>query len=327
MPEVAPVTVILVSRNRSKQLGVVLPAFACNSVMPSEILLVDDFSSDDTVEVFEGLCGSLGLPGRALPQGEGRTLFRINSMRNIGVRASRTERVIILDADHVPAPGHIAAHMRMLDRGERVISTGPRLEAANADGTGPVNFMWGHEPYSCMSSSPGSPLPFWGLVPGSNFGAHVSFLREVGLFDTEYDGAYGYDDADFNCRAAKQGALYLGDFAAHVIHLPHDTISSMRYDGRNVALFRKKNGQDLVYPSFVGLVTHRENWAKRFAAFSAGQTVSSAHRTLCSLPSPAPGEPCMALTRWAAAHAGGRFLIKLAFEKLVARVSRLWRRP
>ena len=326
MPDVAPITVILVSRNRSQQLRIVLPAFAANTLRPSEILLADDNSTDDTVHVFQNVCQSLKLSARALPQPAGKTCFRINSMRNVGLSEARTERIILLDADHVPAPTHIAAHMRMLDLGPKVISTGPRLEAANPDGTGPINFMWGHEPYSCMSSATLQPLPFWGLVPGSNFGAHVSFLREVGLFDTDYDGAYGYDDADFNCRASAKGAVYYGDFGAYVIHLPHETVSGVRYDGRNAALFRQKNAQDLVYPPFIPFVTHRENWAKRYAHFLANQNTCSPHLVLRYCPPPPPGEPSIVLTRWAATNVGGKLLLKIAMEKLRERLGRLWKK-
>ena len=275
MPEIAPITLVLVSRNRAAQLRRVLPAIAANTPRPSEVLLTDDASADDTVAVFEGLCRELGLSGRALRHEPGPTTFRINSMRNAGLRASLTERVILLDADHVPAMTHIGAHLRMLERGRQAMSFGPRLEAANADGSGPVNFMWGHEPYAAMSPQPGEPLPFWQLVAGSNLGMHRSFAQEVGLYDTDYDGGYGYDDVDFNFRAARHGAAFYGDFQAHVIHLPHETATGARHGPRNAELFRRKTGQELAYPALVPQVTHRSNWAQRYAHFRAHQTVQN----------------------------------------------------
>jgi glycosyltransferase involved in cell wall biosynthesis len=214
MSDIAPITVVLISRNRAKQLRRVIPAIAQNTLQPAEVLLADDASDDDSIEVFGNLCHQNGLRGRALPHAAGATTFRINSMRNAGLRASQTERVILLDADHVPSMTHIASHMRMLDKGASAMSFGPRLESANEDGSGPVNFMWGHEPFASMSPAAQEPLPYWELVAGSNLGMHRSFAKEIGDYDTDYDGGYGYDDVDFNCRAAARGAKFYGDFGA-----------------------------------------------------------------------------------------------------------------
>jgi glycosyltransferase involved in cell wall biosynthesis/predicted O-methyltransferase YrrM len=319
----APVTVVLVSRNRSAQLRVVLPALAANTMAPDEVILSDDASDDDTVAVFQTLCKQLGLKGRVLQHAAGETRFRINSMRNAGIKASKTDRVILMDADHVPSPTHIAAHMRMLDRGRQSFSTGPRLECANPDGSGPVNFMWGHEPFSAMSPSAGQPVPSWSLVAGSNLGLHRAFAEEIGLFDVGYDGAYGYDDVDFNCRAAKKGAQFHGDFAAHVIHLPHENVLGNREESRNGKLFETKNGEKFIYPWFVSLVTYPENWAKRYAAFLKQQTRVLVSKSPGQSPPPEPGEASIAATYWAATNVGGRFLLKLAFKKFIARLRRL----
>jgi GT2 family glycosyltransferase len=253
-------------------------------------------------------------------QPAGEVSFRINTMRNAGLRESRTGRVILLDADHVPAPTHIEAHMAMLDNGPKAMSTGPRLESANADGSGPVNFMWGHEAYSSMSPGAGRAVPFWGLVPGSNLGVHRAFAEEIGLFDTQYDGAYGYDDQDFNCRADRKGAVYYGDFRAYVIHLPHETIFGNREGSRNAALFEQKNGFPLQYPPFVALSNYGQNWAKRYAMFLAGRILSG--NDMCACPPPSAGEPCKAVTAWASTNVGGRFLIGLAAAKLRAKIGR-----
>jgi glycosyltransferase involved in cell wall biosynthesis len=316
MPEIAPITVVLISRNRAAQLRRVIPAIAEGTLRPVEVLLADDASDDDTVEVFETFCRKCGLQGRVLRHEPGITAFRISSMRNAGLRASQTERVILLDADHVPSMTHIASHMRMLDRGRTTLSYGPRLEFANEDGSGPVNFMWGHEPYGSMSPSADEPLPFWELVAGSNLGMHRLFAREIGDYDTDYDGGYGYEDADFNCRAAGRGAKFYGEFGAYVIHLPHQTATGARQGSRNAELFKRKNGTELHYPPIVPWVTHGANWAERYALFRE-------HRTALPLRAegtpPEPGEPSKAMTRWAATHVGGRFLLRLALAKFLGR--------
>jgi GT2 family glycosyltransferase len=267
MPEIAPVTLVLVCRNRAQQLPIVLAAIAANNPRPAEVLLADDASKDESIAIFQRLCRQLGLSGRALAHERGEKLFRINSMRNAGLRASRTDQVILLDADHVPSATHIAAHLKMLDGGPKSLSFGPRLESASADGTGPVNFMWGHEPYGAMSPSPGEPLPYWQLVAGSNLGMHRAFAEEIGFFDSDYDGAYGYDDVDFNYRAQQRGGKFFGEFAAHVIHLPHEPALGGRDGTRNAELFRRKNGIELRYPPIVPKVTHAQNWAERYAEF------------------------------------------------------------
>ncbi len=315
MAERADVAVVLISRNRASQLRRILPAIAANTLLPSAVILADDASDDDTVDVFETLCRDLKLNGQALRNPPGETDFRINTMRNLGIQNSPTSRVILLDADHVPSLTHIAAHMRMLDRSTKAFSTGPRLEAANADGTGPVNFMWGHEPCSSMSPRPDVPVPCWELVPGSNLGMHKAFAMEIGLYDPQYDGAYGYDDLDFNFRAKHKGAACYGDFEAYVIHLPHDAYGK-RTGNRNQQLYRRKTGGDLEYPFFVEQMNYGKNWAALYADFLKDSMPGRPGH--CGIP-PLSGQPCIQATRWAATNVGGKFLLKLAMEKLFAR--------
>ncbi len=311
--------IILISRNRERQLPHVLTALAGNTLRPAEVILADDASTDNTVDVFNTLCGELGLSGRAIVHDSGETLFRINSMRNAGLQACTCERAIILDADHVPGPLHVATHMAMLDAGQATLSTGPRLEYAFEDATGPVNYMWGHEPYAAVGDGAAGSSICWQLAPASNMGMYLSFGEKVGWFDTDYDGAYGYDDSDFAYRAHKCGAKFAGCFGAYVIHIPHETVFGHRQDPRNANLFRDKHGFDLAYPPFVEAVTHSATWSKRYAEFLAGPPRLSEGAGELG-PPPAMGEPSVAATRWACENVGGRFLLKLAWEKMVRRI-------
>jgi glycosyltransferase involved in cell wall biosynthesis len=307
-----------VSRNRSRQLLKVLAAIRRGSIQPREVLLADDASTDDTIEVFTRLCADLGLIGRVLAHPPGDRQFRINTMRNDGLRAARTQRVVILDADHVPGPNHLAAHMDMLDGGERVISIGPRMEYANEDGTGPVGFMWGHEGRYTVQQRADAALPHWQLVPASNMGLHRSFARRVGWFDDGYDGAYGYDDVDFTYRAHKQGAFFAGRFDAYVIHIPHETIFGTRENRTNALRFRRKHGFHFAYPPAAQALMHKQNWARR-----CRQEQSPPQAALyvpVSPSAPEAGPEGIEATRRAAANVGGRFLLRLAGEKLLARL-------
>lgn len=329
-------TVVLIAHDQARQLPLVLAAIAANTARPAEVILADDASTDGTADVFQQTCRELSLPGQALrhPPAPSQRPFRVNSMRNAGLRAARTPCVVLLDGDHVPGPLHLATHLRLLARGEHVVSTGPRLECANADGTGPVSFMWGHEPYGAQQASPEVPLPSWALVPASNMGLHRAFAERVGMFDPDYDGWYGIDDQDFTCRAHRAGAFFAGEFGAYVVHLPHETALGRRDGSRNMALFRAKHGHDLTYPPFVPHVTHPENWACRYARFRQGQGPETTAAPVGPLPGeqpgdapapwqgppPAPGEPATSAVRWAATNVGGRFLIRLAIEKLARRL-------
>lgn len=99
--------------------SVVIPAFnvegfikqavdsaRCQTVRPTEVLVVDDGSSDATRTVAE----RAGATVLRTPRNSGPA-----SARNIGIRAACGELIAFLDADDLWEPGHLAACVALLD--------------------------------------------------------------------------------------------------------------------------------------------------------------------------------------------------------------------
>lgn len=120
MPEIS---VIIPTYNRRKQVLEALASVHAQTLMPAEILVVDDGSTDDTEEHVAGLGGIV----RYLRKENGG----VSSARNHGIRMAKGEWIAFLDSDDEWAPGKLARQLACLARtGAKVCLTG----CTNEDG-------------------------------------------------------------------------------------------------------------------------------------------------------------------------------------------------
>ena len=111
-------------------LAVVIPAFnaeaflarAVDSVFATdypgiEVVIVEDGSTDATRVVAERLCREHPEQCRVLQHGDRRN-HGVSSSRNLGIAASQSEWVALLDADDFYLPIRFAAFRRLLDSGQ-----------------------------------------------------------------------------------------------------------------------------------------------------------------------------------------------------------------
>ena len=89
------VSVIIVSRNRAEMLEEAVESVLSQTLLPGEILVVDDGSEDDTRERMEKRSGILYF--RQVPSGQ-------VVARNLGLSKSRGEYVAFLDSDDLWKP-------------------------------------------------------------------------------------------------------------------------------------------------------------------------------------------------------------------------------
>ncbi len=274
-----PVSVVLICHNKASNLVPIVRELAVNTRRPNHIVLSDDGSTDGSQTAFLEACDRFGVTGKVIEHdaaGEAPA-FRINTLRNDGIRACPTGLVAVLDADLLPGRTHLETHAQLhLAHPENdVISTGPRLESANPDGSGPVNFMWGHEPVAMIQPSTMKPIPSWTAVPGSLMAITTGLFDRLGGFDTDYDGHYGVDDMDFMYRADQAGVFFAGAFGAYVIHLPHPPVFGQRSNERNRELFRTKHGFD-VYSQMPSLYKKlgRQAWSDYYDRLRTGDETS-----------------------------------------------------
>lgn len=287
-----------------------IPALARNTCRPDTIILCDDASSDQSIEVFRSLCLSHNLRYDVAAHPDSSIHYRLNTLRNSGIALCEEGLVIIQDADHVVSRTCIEAHVAMqVNNAEKVISTGPRLEYAFSNCTGPINFMWGHEAIGMLPSSPLEPdtsFPAWQTVVVSTIGVMRDSVVNLGGFDPQYDGNYGYDDLDFTWRAHQAGYNFVADWEAHIIHIPHPSNREANLS-INRQKFEAKYGFSVTYPRLIKQLG-RPVWSEYY------QLVRQGKMPITSLLADLP------LTNQDLEFLSGRLLLRALRQKLLFRL-------
>lgn len=104
------VTVVIATRNRSAYLSACLDSIRGQSLLPRQVIVVDDGSEDDTKEVVRGFSG-LDID-----------YVRINGLgiaraRNLGTTLCGTDYVCVMDDDDLMAPDRIRDHLAAMEAG------------------------------------------------------------------------------------------------------------------------------------------------------------------------------------------------------------------
>ncbi len=115
MPDPLPISVVIPAFNAAATLGAALASVAAGRCLPERTIVVDDGSTDDTVDIARsfGAC--------VVSQRNGG----LADARNAGIRAATTPWIALLDADDVWMPGRLAAQWALHERssGEALIAT------------------------------------------------------------------------------------------------------------------------------------------------------------------------------------------------------------
>jgi glycosyltransferase involved in cell wall biosynthesis len=108
------ITVVIPTYNGARYLAKALASVFAQTQQPEEIIIVDDASRDNTVEVVAALAAQSATPLRLirLPCNSGGPAGPMNA----GVAACRTPLVATLDQDDLMAPTRLAVQARILDR-------------------------------------------------------------------------------------------------------------------------------------------------------------------------------------------------------------------
>jgi glycosyltransferase involved in cell wall biosynthesis len=199
-------TVVVPTRTRAAYLEVTLDSLRRQRTeTPYEILVVDDGSTDATVEVAE----RLGV--RAIRHGEPRGL---NPARNTGLREAQGDLIAFVDDDVLVPGGWVDA----------LVEGAARHSDAEAFG-GPIRARFeGSAPRGCGREGP--PITTLDLGPadveapmvwGANFAVRRSAVERIGEFDESLDRGHG-DEEDWLLRLRKAGGRIVYLAAAGLEH-------------------------------------------------------------------------------------------------------------
>jgi len=151
-----------------------------------ELILVDNNSTDNTLELLEQAATQYRNQGSAIRVFSATHKQGVNVARNVGARAARGTILLFTDHDDTVCPGWLAAYRAAFSNGAKIAS-GPYAEYTSQgeliqEVTTPELHHW--------------EIPY-GL--GSNCGITARGFSQIGGFQESWQG--GGDDADFFWRA------------------------------------------------------------------------------------------------------------------------------
>jgi glycosyltransferase involved in cell wall biosynthesis len=188
------VTIVIPFRNAAPYIADQLGALVSQEFDREwEVVLVDNGSTDDSVQIAERFSDSLNLKivdGGAQPGAARAT--------NVGVRHAAGRKLVFIDADDQVAPGYLAAMAAALDSHSFVTSAFDHRA---------LNPFWLQHAHGRAWRNPDNPmLPQFGFLPfaGGSIGILRSVFDDVGGFPEEFQRMY---DIAFSWEAQRAGVV------------------------------------------------------------------------------------------------------------------------
>ncbi len=250
-------SVIVSTYNRPFYLERVIEGYLRQSLPPSEIIVADDGSTDETALKIESLQASSQIEIRHVWH-EDRG-FRLAAIRNKAAAASKGEYLIFCDDDSIPSQRLVEDHLRHAERGffiqgHRVLLGEKISESFRAGDESLPRLL-----QLAIAGQAGNminalrlPLP---LIRKSDSlrgirGCNMSFFRtdlfQVNGFNEDFEG-WGKEDSELVVRLYKLGVRRKDlKFRGCCFHLFHPHYSSDKLE-RNIKLLEEAKGSDTVY--------------------------------------------------------------------------------
>ena len=258
-------SLVLTTYNRPDALQLVLESTLLQSVIPGEVIVADDGSTDPTAAVVRALAPRFAERGVALRHvwhpDEG---FRAAAIRNRALAVAGGEYILLIDGDCVLHRDFVASHLAFARRGQfvqgtRVLLSEARTRQALADrelrfgafqrGVGNrVNALpmpW----LSPFVPTPSDPLKG---VRSCNMGFWLADAERVNGFNERFVG-WGREDSEFVARLVNAGVrrrkLKFGGIMYHLWHpeRPRDALSAndeLLESVRRAGVVRTEDGMD-----------------------------------------------------------------------------------
>jgi len=224
-----PLTVVIITFRRPRLVRGAATAALAQLSPDDELLVVDDGSGDETLEVL-----------RAIDDGRLRVVSQPNqgqaTARNTGAREARHDVLVFLDDDEVPEPGLIEAHREAQAAGPgRVVMGRPILVVPQRRGDRTI---------------PPGPRDTNALLADASMSMRRSELLAVGGYDVSMRG---WEDIDLGIRFQQAGVrieVAPGALVTHHIGRPYRLFRSQRLDrGRAQARGVARHGRGIVPPA------------------------------------------------------------------------------
>lgn len=233
------ISFIVLTYNRTDALLVVLRALAAQCGAGHEVLIADDGSRRDQVELLYEQCPPFNCPVRHIWHAD--TGFTAGAARNLGARHALGDYLVFLDGDCVPGPSFVAEQTRLAEEkcfvnGSRVLLSERLTRKVVIQGLDLLNQSVGFWVMSRLQGDSNKVLHLLGW-PSALFRVKTGFtwhgIRSCNMavwrndfvaangFDETFEG-WGHEDADLVLRLSHLGILRKNGFwATEVFHLWH----------------------------------------------------------------------------------------------------------
>ena len=234
------ISILLATYNWPQALKLCLESLATQTDLDFEIIIADDGSTKDTLEVIDLLKPSMPVPITHLWQADQG--FRKTRILNQAIEAANADYLIFLDGDCITQPDFVARHRQLAQAGHLV--TGSRVLLNDALSkqllawpkwdfekfigsllsyrlSGDINKYWPLK----MKLGDGSWRNYkkfvWRRIKGCNMACWKADAQAINGFDDSMTG-WGHEDADFVFRLQSTGLIRKsGSWATEVFHLFH----------------------------------------------------------------------------------------------------------
>ncbi len=246
------ITVVIPVYNQAYPLSLTLSAFTrqVNVSAQLHVVVVDDGSAEPISAVVEAYRSRLNLTYVRLPR-VGRA-----AARNAGARWAKNGIIVFNDADRMPRPDFLAAHIRAHNRSEEAIVVGQVREMYIRDpeqNRGRIMDALSREaldrvPQYCRlvyslydeGGATGSPIAWVSTLSG-NLSLPIELFWRLQGFDERFE-EWGFEHMELGYRASQAGVRFRYQKQAVNVHLAHSRGGSYEtYMRRSHAVFYAKH--------------------------------------------------------------------------------------
>lgn len=136
------ISVVIPVRNRPREIGKALDSVMAQTMAPMEVIVVDDGSTDDTVECVRARTGDpVPIRIEVLPENRGG-----GHARNTGIDLARGDWIALLDSDDLWHPDKLARQSEQVTGTDGNVVCFANLVVDSHDGTSPK--LWNSDPFA-----------------------------------------------------------------------------------------------------------------------------------------------------------------------------------
>lgn len=227
------VDVVICTFNNSGIIGKCLLSLKKLSYRINQFIIVDDFSTDNTVELIKKDFPWVSVTTKAAQSGP-------SDSRNIGINKSTAEYILFLDSDVEVTKNFLMHLLKSIQQKENVAICGGKLLLPDGtiDSAGGgltkigVGFDIGHKKSNNLFNQGRDVL----YVPSAAMLVKRKLIKELGSFDETY--FYGHEDTDLCWRVNIAGFRVYYEPRAVAYHHKNQTINKMR---KEVAYYGTRN--------------------------------------------------------------------------------------